>query len=80
MEKHNSIIQTKNYGKISLFLKEVMDSKGISRNSLARSINVRFEVIDRWYNSNLEKLDLDILARICFVLECDITDIIKYEK
>ncbi len=80
MENYNSILQTKNYGKVSLSLNQVMDEKGISRNSLARSINVRFEVIDRWYNSNVEKLDLDILARICFVLGCDITDIINYKK
>ena len=54
-----------------------MDSKGITRGSLARSINTRFEVIDKWYNGNIEKIDLDILARICFVLDCEVEDILK---
>ena len=28
--------------------------------------------------AEVEKLDLDVLARICYVLECEPADIIKY--
>ena len=42
----------------------------LSRNTLASSINARFEVIDKWYNGQVEKIDLDVLARICYVLGC----------
>lgn len=78
MKSENSIVMTKEYGTIKLHLKDIMDEKNISRNTLARSINVRFEVIDRWYNGSVEKMDLDILARICYVLECSVSDIIEY--
>lgn len=57
-----------------------MDAKGITRNKLARSINARFEVVDKWYNNDVEKMDLDILARICFILNCSISDLLEYEK
>lgn len=67
------------YGHIELQLKEYMDEKHITRNALARAINTRFEVIDKWYHGNIEKLDIDILARICFVLKCEPGDIIKYK-
>ena len=66
------------YGHIELNLKEVMDSRGISRNALARAVNTRFEVIDKWYQGHVEKIDADILARICYVLECSPEDIIQY--
>ena len=56
-----------------------MDAKGISRNALARAINTRFEVIDKWYEGRVEKIDADILARICYVLECSPADIIIYK-
>lgn len=36
------------YGHIKLNLKEIMDKRNVSRNTLARSINARFEVIDKW--------------------------------
>ena len=66
------------YGHIEINLKSIMDNKGITRNALARSVNTRFEVIDKWYHGHVEKIDSDILARICFVLECSPSDIIIY--
>jgi len=51
---------------------------GITRNALARAIDTRFEVIDKWYHGHVEKIDSDILARICFVLDCTPGDIIQH--
>lgn len=79
MGSSKSIITISEYGKIGVHLKEIMDSKNITRNYLARISNTRFEVINKWYNNDVEKMDLDILARICYVLECSPADIIKYE-
>ena len=66
------------YGHVEIQLKQLMNNKDISRNALAKAINTRFEVIDKWYNGNVERIDIDILARICYVLGCDISDIIVY--
>lgn len=68
----------KQYGHIEINLKKYMDEKNITRNALARAINTRFEVVDKWYNGHIEKIDSDILARICFVLQCLPGDIITY--
>ncbi len=66
------------YGKIQIHIKEYMDAKGITRNALAKAVHTRFQVIDRWYKGSVEKIDADILARICYVLECTPGDIICY--
>lgn len=76
MEKELFILN--HYGHIEISLKKYMDEKEITRNALARAINTRFEVIDKWYNGHIEKIDTDILARICYVLNCKPEDIIKY--
>lgn len=76
----NELYTIKNYGQIEIHLKEYMDEKNITRNALARAINTRFEVIDKWYNGHVEKIDSDILARICFVLGCSPGDIIRYSS
>lgn len=68
----------KNYGYIEIDLKKYMDAKQITRNALARAVDTRFEVINKWYNGHVEKIDADILARICFVLDCSPGDIIRY--
>ena len=66
------------YGCVKINLKQLMDKQQITRNALARAVNTRFEVIDKWYSGHIEKIDADILARICFVLNCNPGDIIEY--
>ncbi len=77
---NNSIFEIKDYGKISFHVKEVMDSKELTRSKLAKLANIRFEVADKWYNGNIERMDIDVLTRICFVLDCQISDLITYTK
>lgn len=76
---NNEIYTINDYGHIKIDIKTVMDKKSISRNALARKIGARFEVINKWYNGSVEKIDADILARICFTLDCAPSDIIKYQ-
>lgn len=74
------IFELKNYGKIEINLKSVMDNRNVSKNKLAKMVGTDNNTINRYYNGELSKLDVDILARICFVLECSISDLIKYRK
>ena len=76
----NSIFTPKNYGKIVFSFDKVMDEKQINRNQLASRAGIRFEVADRFYNGKIERLDIDVLARICFVLDCDVADVIAFQK
>ena len=66
------------YGSIYIELQSIMDAKKITRNRLSRAIGARYEVIDKWYKGNIEKIDTDVLARICWALDCEPSDIIKY--
>lgn len=76
----SSVILLKNYGHIRIKLNEIIKQKEISRNKVARLIGSRFEVIDKWYDGTVEKIDADILARLCYVLECEVEDLIEYVK
>ena len=80
INEENSILTTKEYGKINICLKELLDKKGLSRYYLAKKVDTHFQVIDKWCKDKVERLDLDLLARVCYVLECEPADIIKYDK
>lgn len=80
MQNGNSIFEMKDYGKITFHIKEIMDEKNLTRSALSRLADVRFEVADKWYNGNIERMDIDVLTRICFVLDCDISDLMEYSK
>ena len=74
------ILYTRKYGAVKLRLGELMDRQGIKRGQLAKLIDVRFEVADTWYRGEVEKMDMDILSRICFVLECQPGDLLEYQE
>ena len=76
----NSIFVPQNYGKVFFLFGKIMDEKQINRNQLASRAGIRFEVADRFYNGKIERMDIDVLARICFVLDCNIADIMQYHK
>ena len=82
MDNLNGIIQyeVRDYGRIRIKLAEVMDSRGITRNRLRTLTGVKYDVIDRYYKgTNVIMADLDFLAKVCFVLDCKIEDLLVYE-
>ena len=80
MSLDKSAKQIQDYGRIELQLGALMEERNIKRNELARHIDARFEVIDKWQKGEVTKLDLDVLARICYVLDCSVSDILKYKE
>lgn len=74
----NVVFSMKEYGHVEIQLKEIMEKRGITRNALARATNTRFEAINKWYQGHVEKLDTDVLARICYILDCTPGDIVIY--
>lgn len=80
MSDPKSIMTIKDYGRIVYRFADVMDQKGITRNKLASLTGVRFEVADRLYKGIVERMDMDILARVCYVLNCQVGDVIQYDK
>ena len=83
MDDYKSIVsyQTHEYGSVRVKLKELLDNRGITRNRLRTLTGIKYEVIDRYYKAeNVEMVDLDLLAKVCFVLNCSISDLLEYEK
>jgi putative transcriptional regulator len=78
MKELRSVMNLSSYGKISINLKELIEEKGITRYRLAKLADTRFEVVEKWCSGTVERIDSDVLARFCYILDCEITDIIKY--
>lgn len=76
--KKRSVLETRKYGHVELRIKEQMEKAGHCRNSLAVHCDTRFEVVDKWCNGKVERIDTDILAKLCFVLECKAGDLLVY--
>ena len=75
-----NIYTLKDYGKVEIVLKNILDKKGISRNKLSTMIAANYNLENRNYNNKVIRIDLDIIARICYALNCEVSDILKYKK
>ena len=76
----NNIYILKDYGKVEIILKDILEKKNISRNKLCTMIAANYDLVNRYYNNKVIRIDLDIIARMCFALNCNIFDILKYRK
>ena len=78
MKELRPVVSLSSYGNISICLKELIEERGITRYRLAKLADTRFEVVEKWCSGTVERIDSDVLARFCYILNCEITDIIKY--
>lgn len=82
MDGVRSIIryQVDEYGSVKVKLAQVLDSRGITRNRLSTLTGIKYEVVDRYYQGRIERVDLDLIAKVCYVLNCKIEDLLEYES
>ena len=76
----DNIYTLKDYGKVEIILKDLLDKKGISRNKLCTMIAANYNLVNRYYNNKVIRIDLDIIARMCYALHCEVNDILKFKK
>ena len=75
----DGIFVLKEYGRVVITLKDVMEEQGMTRNRLAKLTGLVYNSINRYYqNAPITSVDLDVLAKICFVMNCDISDVLRY--
>lgn len=80
MNELRSVVNLTSYGNISIHLKELIEDRGITRYRLAKLADTRLEVVEKWCSGTVERIDSDLLARFCYILNCEITDIIQYHR
>ena len=66
------------FGKIVINLKEIAEQRGISKNKLSQRAEMQRTQLNNYYNNKITRLDTDVLARLCTVLECRIEDILEF--
>ena len=61
-------------------LQTLLDKKGITRYKLAKDADIKYQTIDNYYKDKVVRYDSYILSQICTVLECQVGDILIYQK
>lgn len=66
------------YGTIRIRLDELIKKAGISKNKLSYRAEMQRSQINDYCNNDITRLDIDVLARICTVLNCQISDLLEF--
>ena len=68
------------YGYVRLKLKDVMEEQKISINKLACRAEMQRTQLKAYMNNEIQRVDLAVMARPCYVLDCKLSDLIEYVK
>lgn len=66
------------YGTIRIKLDELIKKNNISKNKLSHRAEMQRTQINNYCNNKISRLDIDVLARLCTVLNCQIGDLLEF--
>ena len=66
------------FGTIKINLAKLIEDRGISKNKLGQRAEMQRTQINHYCNNTITRLDIDVLARLCTVLECEIGDLLEF--
>ncbi len=65
-------------GEIKITLSEIMEKRNISMNQLSFRAEMQRTQLRNYRDNKVQRLDVDILRRLCYVLECDLNELMQY--
>lgn len=71
-------VNSSDYGEIRIHLKEILKERDISLNQLSFRAEMQRTQLRNYRDNKIQRLDIDILKRLCYVLDCDLHDLIEY--
>lgn len=66
------------YGTIRINLAKLIEQKGISKNKLSQRAEMQRTQLNHYCNNTITRLDTDVLARLCTVLDCEVGDLLEF--
>jgi len=66
------------FGQIRINLARLIEQRGISKNKLSQRAEMQRTQLNNYCNNKVTRLDLDVLARLCTVLGCEIGELLEY--
>ena len=73
-------MEIQKFGNINIKLGELIEAKGFSKNKFAQLAQLQRTQLNKYINHEVVLLNIDVLARMCTVLDCDISDVLDFKK
>ena len=66
------------FGTIKLYLKELMEERNLSLTKLSFRAEMQRTQLKHYYDGDIQRLDMAVLSRLCYALDCDLHDLLEY--
>ena len=66
------------YGHIVIKLEEQIKKRQLSKNKFSKRAELERTQLNKYIRNEVTLLNIDVLARMCSVLECEISDILEF--
>ncbi len=66
------------FGTVKLHLAELMKERNISISKLSFRAEMQRTQLKKYKDNEVQRLDIAVLARLCYALNCDLNDLLEY--
>lgn len=66
------------FGKVQLHVEEMLKKRNFSKNKFAQKAEMQRTQLNKYCSGDIVLLDINVLGRMCTVLDCDIGDILEF--
>ena len=66
------------YGTVRIKLEELIKESGLSKNMLSHRAEMQRTQLNNYCKNCVARLDIDVLGRLCTVLNCEIGDLLEF--
>lgn len=71
-------VDQENIGKIVIKIEDVLKAKNISKNAICYDLRIQRGQFNRYCRGDIQRLDINLLCRLCDYLECKLSDLVDY--
>ena len=68
------------YGRLELHIEEILNKKGISKNKLCKDLDIPRSNLNRYCQQNFQRIDANLVCKLCCYLEVEVSELITYHK
>ncbi len=68
----------RNKGMLKIHLSSLLKASGMSKNKFCQKAEIQHSQLKAYMDNTITRLDTDVLIRICYTLDCSISDLLEY--
>lgn len=78
MEMKESIVTYVDYGSIYFDIRAMMRKRNLTKSQIVKRTGLHNQIIERYANGTITRFDKEVLAKLCYVLNCSLNEIMYY--